>query len=92
MRNFDWDEAKAESNLRKHGVSFEEAITVFDDPLGDLLPDPDHSEGEQRYLVIGRSMRGHLLVVFFAYRGPVTRIISCRKATAAERRGYEQGI
>lgn len=92
MRNFDWDESKADSNLRKHGISFEEAITVFDDPLGDLISDPDHSEGEQRYIVIGRSMRGDLLVVSFADRGVVARIISCRRATVAERRRYEQGI
>lgn len=90
MKNFDWDESKAESNLRKHGVSFEEAATVFDDPLAGLLADERHFEGEQRHIVVGHSWRGRLLLVSFVERGAVTRIISCRRATVAERRVYER--
>jgi len=87
---FDWDLKKAESNARKHGVSFEEATTVFADPLALLMPDPDHSEMEERYLVLGASSDRKLLVVAFAERPPRTRLISARKATRAERRMYEE--
>ena len=78
---FDWDPRKAASNLRKHGVSFEEATTVFADALSILQPDPSHSIGEQRYLVLGMSARRRLLVVAFAERPPRTRLISARRAT-----------
>ncbi|MDP2856417.1 MAG: BrnT family toxin [Bacillota bacterium] len=87
---FDWDPEKAESNLRKHGVSFEEASTVFGDPLALLMKDPDHSFEEERYLLLGRSIRQRLLVVAFAERPPLTRLISARRATRTERRRYEE--
>ena len=87
---FDWDPEKAESNLRKHGVSFEEASTVFGDPLALLMTDPDHSAKEERYVLLGISLRQRLLVVAFAERPPMTRIISARRATRTERRKYEE--
>lgn len=87
---FDWDTKKAASNRQKHGVSFEEATSVFADTLSILLPDPSHSVGEQRYLVLGMSVRGRLLVVSFAERPPRTRLISARRATPRERRNYEE--
>ena len=87
---FEWDPKKAEINLRKHGVSFDEATTVFADPLSILQPDPSHSVGEQRYLVLGTSARRRLLVVAFAERPPRTRLISARRATRNERRTYEE--
>lgn len=72
---FEWDAKKAESNARKHGVTFDEASTVFGDPLALLMPDPDHSLGEERYLVVGISNQRRLLVVAFAERSPRTRLI-----------------
>ena len=87
---FEWDPKKAESNARKHGVTFDEASTVFGDPLGLLMPDPDHSLDEQRHLVLGRSNQQRLLVVAFAERAPLTRLISARPATPRERRRYEE--
>ena len=72
---FEWDPKKAESNARKHGVTFDEASTVFGDPLGLLMPDPDHSLNEERYLVLGMSNQQRLLVVAFAERPPRTRLI-----------------
>ena len=87
---FDWDPEKAESNLRKHGVSFDEASTVFGDPLALLMTDPDHSAKEERYVLLGISLRQRLLVVAFAERPPMTRIISARRATRTERRKYEE--
>jgi uncharacterized DUF497 family protein len=87
--NFEWNPTKARANLRKHGVSFEEAITVFSDLLSLNMPDPDHSEDEQRYVVLGTSMRGRLLMVAYAERPPRTRIISARRASRPERRNYE---
>jgi uncharacterized DUF497 family protein len=87
---FEWDPAKAASNLSKHGVSFEEATTAFGDELSILCPDPSHSRGEARYLVLGVSDRQRLLVVAFADREPRTRIISARLATRSERRRYEE--
>ena len=86
---FEWDPRKAAANLRKHGVSFEEAITVFGDVLAMNMPDPDHSEGEQRFLVLGMSVRLRLVVVAYAERPPRTRIISVRLASRQERRRYE---
>ncbi len=88
---FEWDPKKAESNARKHGVTFDEASTLFADPLALLMPDPDHSLGEERYLVLGTSSQGRLLVVAFAERLPRTRLISARQATRQERRRYEEG-
>ncbi len=87
---FEWDPKKAESNARKHGVTFEEASTVFGDPLGLLMRDPDHSLNEERYLVLGMSNQQRLLVVAFAERPPRTRLISARRATRAERTRYEE--
>ncbi len=87
---FDWDPDKDESNLRKHGVSFEEATTVFGDPLALLMADPDHSIGEERYILLGISARQRLLVVAFAERSPLTRLISARLTTRTERKKYEE--
>lgn len=87
---FEWDPTKAEANLRKHGVSFEEAITAFGDALSLLWPDPEHSRGEERHLVMGLSDAQRLIVVSFADREPRTRIISARLATKRERRRYEE--
>ena len=87
---FEWDPRKAESNARKHGVTFDEASTVFGDPLGLLMPDPDHSLNEERYVVLGMSNRQRLLVVAFTERPPYTHLISARRATRAERRRYEE--
>lgn len=88
---FEWDPAKADANLEKHGVAFEEAVTVFADPLSLSMSDPSHSIDEQRYLVLGSSSRGRLLVVAFAERNERTRIISAREATRRERHDYEEG-
>ena len=87
---FEWDADKAATNLRKHGVSFDEAVTAFADPPSVLLPDPDHSVEEERYLVLGVSTRDRLLVVAFVERPPRTRIISARLATRRERHDYEE--
>jgi len=86
---FEWDPKKAESNARKHAVTFDEASTVFGDPLALLMPDPDHSVSEERYLVLGVSNRQRPLVVAFAERPPRTRLISARRVTRGERRRYE---
>ena len=88
---FEWDTAKAASNLKDHRVSFDEASTVFGDPLAMLMADPDHSQQEERYLLLGASLQGRLLVVSFAERPPKTRVISAREATRRERRQYEEG-
>lgn len=87
---FEWDEAKAATNERKHGVAFPEAATAFADPLAAILPDPDHSAGEEREILVGYSERGRLLVVSFTERPPNVRIISARVATPAERRNHEE--
>jgi hypothetical protein len=86
---FEWDDAKAKSNLRKHGVSFEDAVTVFDDPIAITLDDPDHSEDERRFLIMGGSKDGYLLVVCHCDRPDRIRLISARKANRRERRYYE---
>lgn len=88
---FEWNLDKAALNLEKHSVSFQEAATVFDDPLSVTFPDPDHSLGESRYVIIGVSRFGQLLVVAHTDRGKNVRIISARKATRQERRFYEEG-
>ena len=88
--NFEWDPRKAESNLKKHGVSFEEAVTAFGDPLSMNMSDPDHSEGEQRFIVLGTSARLRPVVVSYTERPPRTRIISARLATRQERHQYEE--
>lgn len=89
-QRFEWDEGKAAANLRKHGVPFEEAASVFSDPLAYTFGDPDHSVGEQRLLTFGISQSGRLLVVAHAERGRAIRIISARRATRHERGIYEQ--
>ena len=86
---FEWDRTKAVSNLKDHGVSFDEATTVFGDLVAMNMPDPDHSEGEERFLVLGMSEKSRLVVVSYAERSPRTRIISARLATRHERRKYE---
>ncbi|MEG3437212.1 BrnT family toxin [Pannus brasiliensis CCIBt3594] len=88
---YDWDENKAERNLSKHEVSFEEAKTVFDDPLYVDFYDPDHSEDEERYLIIGESNRGRLLIVSYTERGDFVRLISAREVRRTEREAYEEG-
>lgn len=87
---FEWDAVKAESNLRKHGVAFHNASTVFGDPLATTFPDPDHSVGEARYVTIGVTERGNLVVVAHVERGKKVRIVSARLATRRERRFYEK--
>ena len=87
---FEWDAKKAKENLKKHGVAFEEALTVLADPLARIFDDPDHSENERRELIIGHSANQRLLVVSFTEREPRTRIIGVREATAHERQDYEQ--
>jgi uncharacterized protein len=88
---FEWDDNKAASNLSKHEVSFEEAKTVFDDPLYVDFYDPDHSEDEERYLIVGESNRGRLLIVSYTERGNSIRLISAREVTRTEREAYEEG-
>jgi len=87
---YEWDNNKAEINLSKHGVSFEEAKTVFDDLFYIDFYDPDHSIGEHRYILLGQSQQGRLLFISYMERDDATRIISARQATASERKSYEQ--
>jgi uncharacterized DUF497 family protein len=87
---FSWDPNKAAANLRKHGVSFEEALTTFADPLSVTIPDPAHSASEERFLLVGLSNAGRLVVVAHAELGTQIRIISARPATRAERETYEE--
>ncbi len=87
---FEWDEKKAADNLADHGVSFEEAKTVFDDQLYVDFYDPDHSFGEHRFIIMGESRQGRLLLVSYTERGENIRLISARELTPAERRQYEQ--
>lgn len=89
---FEWDPRKAVSNLRKHGVSFTEAATVFDDPLSVTVPDPDHSTAEDRLIIVGQSHQRRLLIVSLAEREDRFRIISARELTRAESKAYEQGL
>ena len=86
---FEWDRTKAEENLKRHRVSFDEAVTVFYDPLAATFDDPDHSVGERRLITVGRSSRGRLLVIAHVERGETIRIISARLATARERKRHE---
>jgi hypothetical protein len=86
---FEWDREKASANLRKHRVSFDEAATIFYDPLAATFDDPDHSTQERRFLTIGYSSRGRLLVVSHTERGGALRIISARLASAKERKRHE---
>ncbi len=88
---FEWDEEKAPANLADHKVSFDEAKTVFDDPLYVDFYDPDHSYDEQRYLIVGESRHGRLLIVSYTERGDAVRLISAREVTSTERKAYEEG-
>ncbi len=88
---FEWSQNKADLNIEKHDVSFQEAATVFNDPLSFTFPDSDHSIGESRYVIIGISRFGQLLVVAHTEREENIRIISARKATRQERKFYEEG-
>lgn len=87
---FEWDNRKAQSNKRKHGVTFGEASTVFGDPLSVTIPDPGHSAGEDRFVTIGLSVNNRLIVVVHTDRDDIIRVISARKATRHEREQYEQ--
>jgi uncharacterized protein len=87
--DFEWDDAKAESNERKHGVLFAEAETVFADPLSLTGYDPGHSNDEDRYITMGMSTEGRLLIVSHTDRGDKVRLISAREASRRERRDYE---
>jgi uncharacterized DUF497 family protein len=88
---FERDPAKDKTNVAIHGVSFDEAATVFGDPLAATIPDPVHSQDEARSVTIGIAASGRLLIVVHTDRGDATRLISAREATRAERRAYEQG-
>jgi uncharacterized DUF497 family protein len=88
---FTWNPRKAEANLKKHDVDFREAATVFDDPMSVAFPDPEHSVGEARFLIIGMSALGRVLVVSYTeVAGDIIRIISARTATTRERKFYEE--
>jgi len=87
---FTWDARKAEENLKAHGVDFREAATVFDDAFSTSFPDSDHSVGERRFLIIGISALGRVLVVSHTETGDTIRIISARSGTRRERRFYEE--
>jgi len=89
---FEWDEDKSARNHDKHGVKFEEGVGVFCDPLSITIDDPNHSADEQRYIDIGTSENGRVLVLSYTQRSSNIRLISCRKATRRERRQYEEGI
>lgn len=88
---FEWDDNKAAGNLRKHGVSFEEAQQVFDDPEAVVIPDDDHSFDELRFYIIGASSRRLLLVIYAERDGETIRIVSAREAESYERRIYYEG-
>ncbi|HYX43310.1 MAG TPA: BrnT family toxin [Pyrinomonadaceae bacterium] len=87
---FAWDDEKAAVNLAKHGVSFAEAESVFDDPLYVDFYDPDHSADEHRYIIIGASQQGRILIVSYTERDHVIRLISAREVTRNEREAYEE--
>jgi uncharacterized DUF497 family protein len=91
-QRFEWDEEKAASNVAKHGIGFDEASTVFGDPLAVIFDDEEHSQGELREIIIGHSVLDRLLLVAFTERaGEIIRIISARKATRREREDHEEG-
>jgi uncharacterized DUF497 family protein len=89
---FEWDPRKAAANLRKHGVTFEEAVSAFADPHSITIPDPDHSIDEDRFILIGRSAMERMLVVVHLERGDRIRLISARLAARRERRTYEEDL
>lgn len=88
--SFEWDAVKAQKNADSHGVTFEEAVTIFYDPLLLTFFDAEHSDNEDRFQSVGSSDRNRILLVIHTDRGDTIRIISCRKATATERKTYEQ--
>lgn len=88
--DFEWDASKAQENVTKHGVPFDEGLTVFADPLARIFDDPDHSDSERRELIIGHSARNRLVLVAYTERSGRIRIISARLATRQERNDYEQ--
>ena len=88
--NFVWDAEKADANLEKHQVSFHDAASVFSDPLSTTFPDPDHSKGERRFLTIGASRSGALLVIAHTEQEDTIRIVSARPVTRPERKFYEE--
>ncbi|HTB84367.1 MAG TPA: BrnT family toxin [Candidatus Sulfotelmatobacter sp.] len=92
MLTFEWDANKAGTNLAKHHVSFQEATTMFGDPESLTIPDPAHSQTENRFIILGRSYLGRILVVVHTERGDNIRIISARPASRRERKNYEQAI
>ena len=92
MIQFEWDPAKARANLQKHSVSFQEAVSVFHDPLGITIYDPDHSGDEDRFITFGFSGGGRLLMVAHTDRGERIRIISARELTRNELNAYEEEI
>lgn len=89
---FEWDPAKASTNIKKHGISFDEAKTVFDDDFARLIPDPDHSEDEERFILLGMSYTLKILTVVHCYKDDdgVIRIISARASTKNEERQYKE--
>jgi len=91
MLEFEWDPDKAVANANKHGITFEEAASVFGDPLSLTAYDPDHSQDEDRYITLGTSAEGRLLMISHTDRDDRIRIISARKATRRERKAYENG-
>jgi uncharacterized DUF497 family protein len=90
MVNFEWDPGKARQNRRKHRISFQEAATVFGDPLAVTYPDPDHSLSEQRFITVGMSSAGRVLIIAHVDRNENVRIINARKTTQRERKYYEE--
>lgn len=86
---FEWADSKAKTNLEKHGIGFDEGVTVFNDPLIATMPDVNHSKTEQRFISIGMSVKGNVLVVIYTDRDERIRLISCRKATKSEVKIYE---
>ena len=89
---FEWDAKKAEANRVHHGIDFEEAFTVFRDPLARIFEDEEHSLDEAREIIVGHSMKQRLIVACFAVRGERIRLISARKATRWERKDYEENV
>jgi uncharacterized DUF497 family protein len=90
--HFDWDAGKANSNEHKHGVTFEEASTLFEDPFYLVFADPDHSDDEERFIIVGESTEHRLLVVSYSESLDTVRLISARAATRSERESYEKDI
>ena len=90
---YEWDEVKAQLNIAKHGVSFDEAKSVFGDEFGLVIFDEEHSQGEERFLLLGQSARSRILLVVHCYKdGDIIRIISARKATKNEQKQYKEQL